>query len=170
MKQLLLHVLTCCAILLPIQEASAQKKFGDLAPRTKFKMVVTKVTATVNEGKGIRKVKVPATMPQFKVKDKIAFTIGAQGQLNGKLRRESFSLPFVGSSPALNSYAFNDVGLVTITYNAALGKNLKKKPSTLELYFNRIEANINPFGIVLPPGIGGSTKAYTVIYQLRAVK
>lgn len=177
MKHLLLTVLTSCAVLLPVQQASAQKKFGDLAPKTKFKMVVTKVTATVNDGKGNKPTKVPATMPQFKVKDKIEFTIGSQGQLNGKLKTESFSLPFQSGNPGLNTYVSYKVGQVTTSYTGSLAKSAKKKPTTLELYFNRTELKIDLGGGGGFPGIGGgipgigsSMKTYSVIYELRAAK
>jgi hypothetical protein len=166
MKQLLLHAIACCAVLLPVQQASAQKRYGDFAPKTKFKMVVTKVTATVNDGKGNKPTKVPSSMPQFKVKDKIDFTIGSKGQLIGKLKKQSFSLPFIGSSPILNSYAFYDTGTTTLAYTGSLGKNSKKKASTLELYFNRSELKID-----LGAGLGGtSMETYSVLYELKITK
>jgi hypothetical protein len=173
MKQLLLHALTCCAILLPVQQASAQKKYGDLTPNTKFKMVVTKVTATVNTGSGNKPTQVPSGMPKFKVKDKIAFTIGNRGQLIGKLKNQSFNLPFLISTPAANTYVFNQVGTTTKTYTASLAKSLDKKPKSLVLDLNRTVVKIGSVGGIPGfPGIPGgvSTTTHKVIYELKLTK
>lgn len=170
MKQLLLHILTCCAILLPVQQASAQKRFGDFTPKTKFKMVVTDVSATVNDGSGNKPTKVPNSMPQFKVKDKVEFTIGAKGQLIGKFKKESINIPFQSGSPELNTYVFYDVGKVTTSYTGSLGKSAKKKPTTLVLYLNRTEIKVDLGGGVFP-GIGGTTtKTYSIVYDLKLTK
>ncbi len=166
MKHLLLKTLACCALILPVHQAAAQKTFGDLKPGTKFNMVVTKVTATVNTGSGNKPTKVPSGMPNFKVKDKIAFTIGAKGQLNGKLKSQSFSLPFIASTAASNTYVSNQVGMITKTYTGSLAKSLTKNPTTLVLDLNRITLD---FGGGIFTGIGGST-AHKVVYQLRLAK
>jgi hypothetical protein len=166
MKHLLLKTLACCALILPVHQAAAQKTFGDLKPGTKFNMVVTKVTATVNTGSGNKPTTVPSGMPNFKVKDKITFTIGAQGELNGKLKSQSLSLPFINSSAALNTYVSNQVGTISKTYTGSLAKSATKKPASLVLDLNRITLD---FGGGTFPGIGGST-AHKVVYQLRLAK
>lgn len=173
MKHLLLTVLTSCAVLLPAQQASAQKTFGDLKVGTEFKMVVTKVTATVNTGSGNKPTKVPDGMPSFKVKDVISFKIGTQGQLIGTLKKQTINLPFMASTQAANTYVFNDVGTTTKTYTGSLAKNSKKKPVSLVYDLNRITLNIGGGGGIPGfPGIPGgfSSTAHKVIYQLRLAR
>lgn len=103
MKKLLLQMIVCGAALLPLSQVHAAT-YGGYAPGKKFTLTVkVKEAASLTLGGRPKKVPVPAGVPDFKVGQKVVFTIGAKGQLTAK----GLSLPFKQDAGNANVYYIN---------------------------------------------------------------
>jgi hypothetical protein len=99
MKKLLLQAIACAAVLLPLSQAQA----GNFPKGTTFTMTVTeKVSSKVVGFQIFNKAAVPKGIPNFKVGQKVKFTIGPKGQL--MIKQEGVSLPFKQDGGSANVY------------------------------------------------------------------
>jgi hypothetical protein len=99
MKQLLLQAIACAAVLLPFSQAQAE----NFPKGTTFTRTVTeKVSSKASGFKTYPKVPVPAGIPNFKVGQKVKFTIGPKGQL--LIKKAGVSLPFKQDAGSANVY------------------------------------------------------------------
>lgn len=137
MKQLLLHTIACCAVLLPFSQAEA-KTYGGFSPGKTFTMTVKeKISGQVDiTGKVLKKTPVPAGIPDYRVGQRVKFKIGARGQLTGP---DGLSLPFKNDAGTANVYYIQpsrsnpsgDIGQVF--------KNTKGKPTATALTFFKVK-------------------------------
>ena len=80
----------------------ASKTFGDLRAGQKFTFTVQSVISSQSFGnKKKATVPVPDGIPAFKTGQRVKFVIGRKGELTGP----GFSIPLLGTSPSINSYA-----------------------------------------------------------------
>jgi hypothetical protein len=143
MKTLLLKMIVCGAALLPFTQVQAagpaSKSFGGFAPGKTFSFKVkTRISkALVGFGTKAKTVAVPGDVPDYKLGQKITFTIGAKGQLTAK----DLSLPYKsdgGTAVAYyikpdSSHPQGDIGQVF--------KTLTNRPTGAHLLFVRVKVN-----------------------------
>ena len=98
MKQLLLKAVACAAVLLPLTTQAGNFPKGTTFTRT----VKEKVSSKAVGFKIFKKVPVPAGIPDFKVGDKVKFTIGPKGQL--QIKKNDVSIPFKSDGGSANVY------------------------------------------------------------------
>lgn len=106
MRTLIIKTIVCCTALLPFAQAQAgapaSKLFGGFAPGKTFSFKVTERVSAQSKGtKIIKKVPVPAGIPNYQVGQKIKFTIGTKGQLTGP----GFSMAYKADGGTANAYA-----------------------------------------------------------------
>ena len=141
MKTLLVQALVLCGALLPLAQAQAggpaSKTFGGFSPGKKFILTVQSMTSSQSIGSKTKAVvPVPTGIPNFKKGQTVKFIIGTRGQLTGP----GFSIPFLGTSPLINTYA-KLPSIKSLSPNGAgVYKNSLGKPvgSSLVFYKYRI--------------------------------
>jgi hypothetical protein len=134
MKHFLIKALACAAVILPLTASAAD--FGDFKVGQKFKLTVTQVKSTVKTGYfGVEsKVPIPSSVPKFKKKAKVAFSISKGGKLTAK----GLNIPFSHGDAVANEYNFYKEGTPSVTHNAEITKDSNKKPTggTLSFFIN----------------------------------
>ena len=142
MRKSLLHVVACCIALLPLARADAAP-YGGLGPGKSFTLTVTERVSTrkLNDGK-TKNAAVPEGIPDYKIGQKVEFTIGK----NGKLTAKGLSLPFKSANSSTNRY---DKPASNETNTAGVTKNAKGKPTAVALKFTSNRLRVQPTGIDL---------------------
>lgn len=130
-------MIVCGAALLPFSQAQAATTYGGFAPGKTITMTVkTRISkAVVGFGTKAKTVAVPSGVPDYKLGQKITFTIGSKGQLTAK----NLSLPFKSDAGTANVYYIKpdsshpqgDIGQVF--------KTVKNKPLAAHLLFVRVK-------------------------------
>jgi len=140
MKTLLLPLLLCGAALLPFSQSQAATTYGGFAPGKTFSFKVkTRISkALVGFSTKPKTVAVPSDIPDYKLGQKITFTIGAKGQL---IAKDGLLLPFKSDAGTANAYYIKpdskhpqgDIGQVF--------KTPKNKPTAVHLLFVRVKVS-----------------------------
>ena len=103
MKTLLLPLIVCGAALLSFSQTQAATAYGGFSPGLKFTLTVkSRVSkALVGTSTKPKTVAVPSDVPDYKLGQKVTFTIGAKGQL---IAMDGLSLPFKSDKGSANAY------------------------------------------------------------------
>jgi hypothetical protein len=133
MKQLLLQTIACCAVLLPFSQLEA-KSYGGFKPGKTFTFKVSeKITAKTVGTKVVKNVPVPAGVPNYKVGQKVKFTIGAKGQLIA----QGMSIPFKSDGGSANVYNKTVTTGAPKADTGEVFKSSTNKPTGAALLFTR---------------------------------
>lgn len=132
-------MIVCGTTLLPLSQVHAATTYGGFAPGKTFSLTVkTRISkALVGFTTKPKTVAVPSGVPDYKVGQKITFTIGAKGQLTAK----NLSLPYKSTTPTSVAYYIKpdsshpqgDIGQVF--------KTLKNRPTDVHLLFVRVKVS-----------------------------
>ena len=134
MKKLFLPILLGCSALLPVSQLQAAE-FGDFTPGQTFTLTVTeRFTARTKGFKTTKNVAVPNGIPNFKVGEKVKFTIGTKGQLKGP----DFKITYRSDRGNYNLYANRPTLETTQGSVATVHKNSRNKPTRAAVTFDRL--------------------------------
>lgn len=152
MKQLLVKAIACAALLLPVTTAQA-KEYGGWAPGKTFRFTVkAKVSGKADAlGNVIKKAPVPAGVPNYSKGQKVKFTIGPKGQLQGP---DGLNLPFKSDGGSANVYANTPSAKNPQANVGEVFKNASGKPVGVALTFFKVKLD------------GFATTTYVVHYTL----
>ena len=131
MKNIIIHMIAVCAVLMPMQQVDA-KTYGGFKKGQKFKMYVHEIIKSKAVGTKIsKKASIPKGVPKYKKGKKVKFKIGKKGQITAK----GLSIPFNSDGGSANIYSRIKTGTTTKAYTAEVFKNAKGKPSGVVLAF-----------------------------------
>lgn len=136
MKKLFLPILLGCSALLPVSQLqAAETTFGDFTPGQTFTLTVTERFTSRTKGfKVTKNVAVPNGIPDFKIGDKVKFTIGNKGQLKGP----DFKITYRSDRGRYNLYANRPTLETTQGSVATVYKNSANKPTRTAVTFDRL--------------------------------
>lgn len=130
--------LACFALCMAIFSASAHaawpigKRFGGFTPKQTFSFKVEDRQSFESKGSvTVQTFLVPAAIPKFNVGQKVKFTIGAKGQLQGP----GFSLPLEMDNKDYNQYLTSPTRGNPIPDTALVTKASSGKVRQIALYF-----------------------------------
>ncbi len=140
MKTNLLPIVISLGTLLPFTMAQAVenpgKLYGGLAPGTTFTLKVTDASTSRTEGENIRKgVPIPNGIPEFKEGQRVKFTIGDAGQLEGA----GFSVTYNTREERLNLYSNKPSWKSPNGEAATVSKTSTNKPKGASLTFYKFK-------------------------------
>lgn len=124
----------CCALVLWGGSQVQARNYDGLPPGKKFFKTVREKHSTTNKGMQIiNNAPVPAGIPDFRVGQRVKFSIGTRG----KLRVGGKSIAFQSANSAQNAYANPPTPSTPIGDMAFVEKNARKRPTTVILGFSR---------------------------------
>jgi hypothetical protein len=146
-----LSLLICATTALSMTPLEA-RPFGGFEPFKKFKLTVTKVTSVKRTGAAvIANSPIPAGIPNYRLGEKVRFTIGRRGELKAL----GLNIAFKNGNPNVNNY-LNPVTPPNLdVQGSGIGKGVTGQPINMIINYQKVE------------GAGSSITIYNVSYILK---
>ncbi len=144
-------ILICGAALLPLSSLQA-RPFGGFEPLKKFKLTVTKVTSVKRAGGTVQtNAAIPAGIPDYRLAQRVQFTIGRRGELKAR----GLNIAFKNGNRNVNNYLTPVTASNLDVQGAGIGKGVTGQPINMIINYQKLE------------GTGSSIVIYNVSYLLK---